>query len=197
MKGLTKHHHLEKKEQASLYPTVGWQSPGQVIPTGAWSFGEVAMAGEKAQIMCRDLTLTLLQSDGNGLGTWAKSSCSVVNVPQETTQGWEEQHLGEGMGTGKGPDGVPHYPLGRSSNIFIDLNHQLNESKCDSKWGSFLTRFDGKYLLHRGNKTVRETLVLWDQKSHEVQKRPPCVLNSFSKDSSGVAGPRHSPRFGE
>lgn len=58
-------------------------------------------------------------------------------------------------------------------------------------------RFDGKYLLHRGNKTIRETLLLQDQNSHEVQERTPCVLNIFSKDSSGAAGSRLSPRLGQ
>jgi len=33
--------------------------------------------------------------------------------------------------------------------------------------------------------------------SHEVQSRPPCVLNSLSEESLGAAGSTRSPRLGQ
>lgn len=57
--------------------------------------------------MLRSETHTPPKSDGDGLGMKAQRSCSVVGVPQETAQGWEEQHFGEGMGPGKGWARVP------------------------------------------------------------------------------------------
>lgn len=149
MEGLTEHHYLAKMEQPSLYPTVQWQTPGQVIPIGAWSFMRSDSARREGtnHVLTSD---THTPSDGDGLGTKTQRSWFMVDVPQETTQGWQEQHFDEDTDTGKWWAGVMHgvpHCTHRGGVAICSLIQTSNLMKCYSKWDSGLTRFDGKVHL--------------------------------------------------